>query len=140
MNEKLKKILTYIIIGIVIICVISVCIVSIRYNRKFKNLERAIDDSRSTAAELRVTVGQQESIVKSITERQSELEALTGRLEVDLQQTRELVNRATDTLNNLISVEQNVDGYAGAIRGTVDQVSRVIDITIEGISSEGVTD
>lgn len=140
MNEKYKKILTYVAIAIVVLSILSICFVSIRYNRKFRNLEKSLTESRDTVIELGERVRQQESVIESITTRQSELETLTGELESELRETRDIAERTTDTVNELIGVEQDIDGYTGAIRGTVKQVSDTIDLTLQGISSEGITD
>jgi len=140
MNEDTSKKVIYILIGIIIVLLLIVSFVSIRYSRQFKNLERAIDNSRSTAAELGATIRQQESLIKSIAEGQSDLRDYSERLETQLQETRDLIDRATSTLDELVKVEQSVDGYTGAVRGTIDQVTRIIDTTIQGLESEDSTE
>lgn len=140
MNDKITKVLLIVLAILVVFVLLSVVFIANGYNRKLANLEATLTSSRDTTVELGERIRQQESIINAVTNRQSELENVTGELTTELRQTRELVDRTTDTLDKLINVEQDIDGYTGAVRGTVDKVLRSIDVTLQGIESEGITE
>ena len=139
MREKSKGILASLFLLLFVLLVSSFCYISIRYTRKFKSLESTLNKSRDTVVQLGERIGQQESIINTLKERQSDLERVTGELSTELESAVQTVERTTDTLKHLTDIEQNVDGYTGAVRGTVDKVHRAVELTIQGITEEGIT-
>ena len=126
MNDKVKKVLFYILIAIVLGITTSICYNNYRLNAELKSLTKSIESCRNTTAELGERINDQKQYI-------DELEQISRRLESAIERTDSLYRE-------LEEVESNVDGYTGAVRGTVDNVSRTIELTIEAIEQEGITD
>ena len=126
MNEKVKTVIKCIAIACCILFLIYSCTVNIRLERKLKFVSESITSCQNTANELRDGIRQQELSI-------AELESITSRLS-------ESLDRSINLYNKLKESESNVDGYTGALAGTIDNVTRTIELTLQGIEEEGISE
>ena len=126
MNEEVKTVIKCIAIACCILFLIYSCTVNIRLERKLKSVSESITSCQNTANELRDGIRQQELSI-------AELESITSRLS-------ESLDRSINLYNKLKESESNVDGYTGALAGTIDNVTRTIELTLQGIEEEGISE
>ena len=123
-NEK-----TILILFIVIILVIAGCseLNYCRTQRELRNLSKSLSEAQQTVELLRDGIGQQESIIRELRERQLDIE-------LSIENIEGTVTESNNTLRNLTESESAVDGTIGAIRGTAKQLEDSLRITLDGIS------
>lgn len=124
MNGKVSEIIRYILVLIIIAASISVCYTSIRLSTELGAVQKSIEDCRNTTAELGKRINDQKQYI-------DQLEQVSRQLESS-------IARTADLYRELESIESNVDGYTGAVRGTIDNISRTLDVTIQAIEQEGI--
>lgn len=126
MNEKVKMVIKYIAIACGILFLLYSFTVNIRLERKLEAVSESITSCQNTANELRDGIRQQELSL-------AELESITSQLS-------ESLDRTVNLYNELKESESNVDGYTGALAGTIDNVTRTIELTLQGIEEEGISE
>lgn len=126
----------YFIISIVILgCILSTCIYS-GFTRELKRLSKSIESCQQSTEQLGVSIRQQESTIGKLDDIQSRLESTASEFEGSLRSAEEYLEGAIRILIELKESESRVDGYTGAIRGTIEELERTIEYTILGLQEE----
>ena len=127
MSEKAKTILIVILACLLVYLVYD----SLRCQEQLRSITELVEDSQRTVQSLRDGLGQQEQIIRELTECQSRVESTVDGI-------RESVDCANEQLEELTRGESTVDGDVGSIKYTINQLERTIDSTIQGIDEEGI--
>ena len=112
--NTIKEALPYIIVILLVFSVVDSC----NINRRFDKQLDAID-------------GYIGSLEQSIRENQS-------RVEQSIDKLAALTGESTRILKELSESESNVDGDAGAIYSSIQQLESIISTTLAGIEAEGI--
>ena len=99
-----------------------------RTQRELRNLSKSLSEAQQTVELLRDGIGQQESIIRELRERQLDIELSIENIEGTVTES--------NTLRNLTESESAVDGTIGAIRGTAKQLEDSLRITLGGIEDD----
>ena len=100
-----------------------------RTQRELRNLSKSLSEAQQTVELLRDGIGQQESIIRELGERQLDIE-------LSIENIEGTVTESNNTLRNLAESESTVDGTIGAIRGTAKQLEDSLRITLGGIEDD----
>lgn len=135
MFEKIWNIIERILPVIVIILLVSSFITSCnersRLNEQLTTINNYIDTLGESVHTLNEGLGRQESAIAELTSCQS-------RLEQSIDGITDTVTESARILGQLSSIESGVDGDAGAIYASLQQLESILSTTLAGIEAEGI--
>lgn len=135
MLEKIWSIIEKILPVIVIILLVSSFVTSCnersRLNEQLTTINNYIDTLGESIQSFDEGLGRQESAIAELTNGQS-------RLEQSIDGITDTVTESARILNQLSSIESEVDGDAGAIYASLQQLESILSTTLAGIEAEGI--
>lgn len=135
MLEKLwntiKEALPYIVVILLVFSVVDSCNINRRFDKQLDAIDGYIGSLEQSIQHVGVGLKQQESTINTIRENQS-------RIEQSINDLTTLTGESTRILKELSESESNVDGDAGAIYASLQQLESILSTTLAGIEAEGI--
>lgn len=142
-----KKTFIIVIVCVAILLFSSLLYTNIRFDKQLNRLSESINSSKESTDRLGAGIRQQNQVISDLAGVQQQLEVINDKFTGVQQQFDSISNeladlavRTSNILNQLEDSESIVDGYTGAVKGTIDNISRTINLTLQGIKEEGVSE
>ena len=129
--NTIKEALPYIIVILLVSSFVTSCNERSRLNEQLTTINNYIDTLGESVHTLNSGLGRQESAIAELTNGQS-------RLEQSIDGITDTVTESARILDQLSSIESGVDGDAGAIYASIQQLESILSTTLAGIEAEGI--
>lgn len=124
-----EKVFIAIIFIAIIVLLSLICIDRIRVNQQLELLSTAIGEVRESTELIGAGLSEQGLIIDELADGQQSIETTVDDI-------RDAVESANRNLEQLVDVESDIDGDAGAIIATSRQLRNSIELTLRGVEEE----
>ena len=129
--NTIKEALPYIVVILLVFSVVDSCNINRRFDKQLDAIDGYIGSLEQSIQSVDSGLREQKSTIDSIRENQS-------RVEQSIDELTTLTGESTRILKELSESESNVDGDAGAIYSSIQQLESIISTTLAGIEAEGI--
>lgn len=129
--NTIKEALPYIIVILLVFSVVDSCNINRRFDKQLDTIDGYIGSLEQSIQSVDAGLGRQESAIAELTNCQS-------RLEQSIDGIADTVTESARILDQLSSIESGVDGDAGAIYASLQQLESILSTTLAGIEAEGI--
>lgn len=129
--NTIKEALPYIVVILLVFSVVDSCNINRRFDKQLDAIDGYIGSLEQSIQSVDNGLREQKSTIDTIRENQS-------RVEQSIDKLAALTGESTRILKELSESESNVDGDAGAIYSSIQQLESIISTTLAGIEAEGI--
>lgn len=129
--NTIKEALPYIVVILLVFSVVDSCNINRRFDKQLDAIDGYIGSLEQSIQSVGAGLREQKSTIDTIRENQS-------RVEQSIDELAALTGESTRILKELSESESNVDGDAGAIYSSIQQLESIISTTLAGIEAEGI--
>lgn len=129
--NTIKEALPYIVVILLVFSVVDSCNINRRFDKQLDAIDGYIGSLEQSIQSVNTGLREQKSTIDTIRENQS-------RVEQSIDELTTLTGESTRILKELSESESNVDGDAGAIYSSIQQLESIISTTLAGIEAEGI--
>ena len=129
--NTIKEALPYIVVILLVFSVVDSCNINRRFDKQLDTIDGYIGSLEQSIQSVNSKLREQKSTIDTIRENQS-------RVEQSIDELTTLTGESTRILKELSESESNVDGDAGAIYSSIQQLESIISTTLAGIEAEGI--
>lgn len=129
--NTIKEALPYIVVILLVFSVVDSCNINRRFDKQLDAIDGYIGSLEQSIQSVDSGLREQKSTIDTIRENQS-------RVEQSIDELATLTGESTRILKELSESESNVDGDAGAIYSSIQQLESIISTTLAGIEAEGI--
>lgn len=129
--NTIKEALPYVIVILLVFSVVDSCNINRRFDKQLDAIDGYIGSLEQSIQSVDAGLGRQESAIAELTNGQS-------RLEQSIDGITDTVTESARILDQLSSIESGVDGDAGAIYASLQQLESILSTTLAGIEAEGI--
>ena len=129
--NTIKEALPYIVVILLVFSVVDRCNINRRFDKQLDAIDGYIGSLEQSIQSVDSGLREQKSTIDTIRENQS-------RVEQSIDELATLTGESTRILKELSESESNVDGDAGAIYSSIQQLESILSTTLAGIEAEGI--
>lgn len=129
--NTIKEALPYIVVILLVFSVVDSCNINRRFDKQLDAIDGYIGSLEQSIQSVDAGLREQKSTIDTIRENQS-------RVEQSIDELTTLTGESTRILKELSESESNIDGDAGAIYSSIQQLESIISTTLAGIEAEGI--